>query len=103
MGEKATVESIERRLNARVSGRLQPWVICDAEGVPELIQRLIYNWGSMEFEALFFNGEGSRFTTDLVCPSMGLMQRKPRKLQWRQAEDNIIKIALKEWTNCFNK
>lgn len=72
-------------------------LLCDADGVPSLIQRLRYWPGGMMFEATFFNGESRFFPTDSVCRSIGLMQFNPDKMQLAEAENNITKLALMYW------
>tara|TARA_Y100000361_G_C11103134_1_gene313124 strand:+ start:555 stop:800 length:246 start_codon:yes stop_codon:yes gene_type:complete len=70
---------------------------CDAEGVPYLIQRLEYNPSHMRFEAVLFNGRTAVFSTDEVCRSVGLMQRRPNKMQMLEAENNINKMVDLYW------
>jgi len=42
---------------------LEPDVICDAEGVPKLIQKLEYDKFTYNFKATFFNDQVRFFTT----------------------------------------
>lgn len=70
---------------------------CDSEGVPLLIQHLRYMAGSMTFIVDFFDGMEMEFTTDDVCPDVGLMQFKITKMQYLQAENAITKLALRFW------
>jgi hypothetical protein len=72
-------------------------VIVDQHDVPRLIQKIEYNYSAMAFTALFFNDKQSSFPTDLVCPSIGLMQSKPTRMQWLEAENNIRKYVNKNW------
>jgi len=72
-------------------------MICDKDGIPELIQRLVYLQGTMMFEVLLFNGETLLLTAEHVCPYIDIMQLRPTKMQWLEAENNITKFALSNW------
>jgi len=76
-------------------------MICDEEGIPKLIQKIRYMYGGMWFEVLFFNGKTRLFSSDDVCPSLGLLSH-PDKMQMLEAQNNIEKFALKFWQNLFH-
>jgi len=76
-------------------------LLCDDDGVPELIQRIKFFPSDMSIRVLFFNGEKGWFDTDRVCPSIGLMQNKPSRMQMLEAENNINKLARLEWKKWF--
>lgn len=69
----------------------------DEDDVPLLIQHMYYWYANMSFEVEFFNGKSYSFCSDYVCPSIGLMQKNPTRMQWLEAENNITKLALKKW------
>lgn len=72
-------------------------LLCDSDDIPLLIQRLRYNYVAMWFEATFFNGKKMRFLTEMVCPSVSLMDMQPSRMQMLEAENNINKIAVDNW------
>ena len=72
-------------------------LICDKEGVPELIQALRYCPGDMSFEVSFFNGRTFRCYSEWVCPSIELMTMVPSKIQYLEAENTITNYALENW------
>ena len=74
---------------------------CDKDGVPLLIQDLRYFAGGMWFEVTFFNGFMMHFTSDKVCPSIGLMCMSPSRMQYLEAENNITKYAIEHWKKLF--
>lgn len=76
-------------------------LFCDDEGVPLLIQSMLYLSYGMWFEVVFFDGHIKRFTTDLVCPEVDLMQNTATKMQYYEAENNINKLAVKYWSEWF--
>lgn len=73
----------------------------DKNDVPLLIQSLRYQYGMMMFNVTFFNGAYMRFTSDQVCPSMGLMQRRPDQMQMLEAQNVIEKAAVLQWREWF--
>ena len=66
------------------------------KGVPRLVQKLVYHYRDMTFEADFFDGS-ARFFDSMISPSVGLTQRAPTPIQMMEAESNINKIAVREW------
>lgn len=76
-------------------------VKCDKEGVPLLIQKMVYIHTMMDFEVSFFNGEIVKFSTDFACPSVGIMQRDLTRMQWLQAENAITNYVLANWAPLF--
>lgn len=49
----------------------------DTEGVPLLVQRVEYTHSNMCFTAHMFNGDSVTLASELVSPTMGLMQLYP--------------------------
>jgi len=78
-------------------------LICDRDGVPLLIQRIVYVNSSMHFRVYFFNGYTVNFTTDRICPSVGLMQAEPDNMQMLEARNNIKKLASENWKEWFRR
>ncbi len=69
---------------------------------PDYIQKIKYNSGFMWFEVFLCNGFWATFTTDQVCRSIGLLQLKPTKMQWLQAENNIRKLIESDMSAYFD-
>ena len=76
-------------------------LLCDDDGVPELIQSIRYCPSDMSFRGYFFNGEDFWFDVDRVCPSVGLMQNGASRMQILEAENNITKLAEMNWEKWF--
>lgn len=76
-----------------MSGWYRPQRV-DEEGVPCLIQHLRYNYGSMMFVAVFFDGSADRYTSDKVCPSISLTQHRITHMQELEAINNIEQMEL---------
>lgn len=76
-------------------------ILCDREGVPLLIQRLSYIYSHMLFEVFFFNSKTKRLSAEHICPSIDLMQRKPSRMQWLEAENRINKLTILHWREWF--
>jgi hypothetical protein len=76
-------------------------LICDKEDVPELIQRLRYRYSDMMFDIDLFNGKSISYCAEVLCQSIGLMQRVPSKMQMLEAQNNAEKLILREWTRYF--
>jgi len=69
----------------------------DKNDIPTLIQRIKYNYGEMAFKVLFFNGLALTFPADFVCYSIELMQKRPSRMQYLEAQNNIEKYAIENW------
>ena len=78
-------------------------MICDRDGVPELIQGMRYHYGGMYFDVQFFNGQERRFIAEQVCPSIGLEQSMPTPMQWLEVEQNIGLFVAKHYRELFPK
>jgi|SaaInlV_130m_DNA_2_1039683.scaffolds.fasta_scaffold06926_6 hypothetical protein len=76
-------------------------LLCDSSGVPLLIQNISYSYRRMMFIAEFFNGESLVFTSDQVCSGVCIMDRSPSRIQMLEAENNIHKLALRDWRKWF--
>lgn len=76
-------------------------MICDKEGVPELIQRMRYLYESMAFEVKFFNGREVKFGAEFFCPTIGLSQPEPTRMQWLEAEDRITRYVAGNYRKLF--
>jgi len=74
-------------------------LICDEEGVPLLIQHMVYHCGLMVFEVTFFNGQTQ--TVSDVIDGMDLFQKQPTKEQWVEVYINLNAIALHQWSEWF--
>jgi len=70
----------------------------DNDGIPLLVQSMRYSRGEMNFYVLFFNGITKIFMSEDVCSSIGLMQGKPTRMQFLEAQNNIEKYALNNWS-----
>lgn len=77
------------------------FLLCDADGVPELIQQIRFCWSDMSFRVRFFNGASFWFATDRVCPSINLTQGGASRMQMLEAENNITKLAEANWKKWF--
>ena len=75
--------------------------LCDAEGVPKLVQGMKYHYSDMTVEVEFFNGTPLRFYVDNICPSVALLEKKPSPEQMLEIEATIEKLAKAEWRNWF--
>lgn len=73
-------------------------LICDSEGVPLLIQHMVYHCGLMVFEVTFFNGL-IRTISDVV--PLDLFQKQPTPMQWLEAENMINNLAVTQWSEWF--
>jgi hypothetical protein len=69
----------------------------DKEGVPTLIQEIRYRYGNMAFYVTFFSGKKRIFPSDFACPSIGLMQKQPTRMQWLEAQNTIEKFSIDNW------
>ena len=76
-------------------------LLCDDDGVPLLIQSIRYCQSDMSFRVTFFNGKHGWFATDMVCPSIGLMQKSATGMQMLAAENTINKLAEENWRKWF--
>lgn len=76
-------------------------MICDLSGVPLLVQNIIYRYGDMTFEVLFFNGRTVRFLEEDISGNIGLCQKEPTRMQMLEVENNIGKASLTEWAKWF--
>ena len=76
-------------------------MICDKDGVPKLVQRLAYRYDGMYFDVDFFNGKTIRFAAEQLCPSIGLCQDAPKRMQWLEAENTVELFALKNYRMLF--
>ena len=72
-------------------------MIVGRDGVPELIQGLRYRYGDMSFKAYFFNGKSLTFPSEFACPSIGLMQQVPTRMQELEAQNRIEKFVLENY------
>ena len=76
-------------------------LLCDAEGVPLLVQKLTYRQGWRWFEVLFFNGKRITLTVDYIGPkNLGLLENCS-SMQLLEVENNITKLAETEWKEWF--
>ncbi len=75
----------------------------DKEDVPELIQRLQYNYHSTTVQATTFDGRDWLFCINQLCNSVGLMQSQPNKMQWLEIENSANKLIIKNWKHCNDK
>jgi len=62
-----------------------------------------YLYGGMYFDVEFFNGQKRRFIAEQVCPSIGLEQHEPTRMQWLEAEQNVGLFVIKHYRELFPK
>lgn len=72
-------------------------MFCDNEGVPFLVQKITYQYGSMMLRVWFFNGECREFASDWFVPSIGLMQHHITNMQWLEALQRIEQHVLVQY------
>ena len=72
-------------------------LICDKDGVPELVQNIRFKGGAMLFEVELFNGKFAEFTPEMCGVDIDIMNPSPRHLQWLQAENFITKYVLRNF------
>ena len=78
-------------------------LLCDKDGVPLLIQRLIYRYGASIFEATFFNGKKKRFTTDYLGVMVSITAMDATNMQYLEAENQIAIHAIMNWRKWFTR
>jgi len=69
-------------------------MLCDKDGVPQLIQEFRYDYSRMQFDVVFFDGTRDSFHARRVCPHMGICQRAPTRHQKHQVMAAIERIFL---------
>ena len=72
-------------------------ILAEEDDVPPLVKDIVYKANKMHLHVTFFNDKEMTFANEMLGNVLKPMQFGVTEMQWLQIENEINKLAKKEW------